>query len=361
MRRRRAPGRPPLPNERKGGPPTGDGVAGALSTSVQKGVSAGVAACFASSITYPLDKAKTRLQVKPDEYYGLIHCLYRIVREEGRSGLYTGIGSEYTKQTVMNITYYFWYELFKGGYFKYAKQRREAAQRVAAALGPADKVLTRAPETDKELRIGAWENYVIGFAAGVIAIVISNPIMVVQNRLQTRSLKAPDASMGFLRTGKYMFQKAGMGVFYAGLLPSLILCNNPAITNMVNDQLSYAYKTYKRRTRKQRTDGPERLEMWEIFVIGAISKLIATLLTYPYILSRARLQYRSEDPNAVKYTGVVHVIYHTIKNDGLAGLFAGLSANIFSTVLKSAIMYVAKDSIIEWAQGRMKPQVAPAD
>ena len=70
-----------------------------------------------------------------------------------------------------------------------------------------------------------------------------------------------------------------------------------------------------------------------IFVIGAISKIIATFLTYPYTLIRTK-QHISKDQK--------HTIWQTfleeINKNGVRGLFTGMKAKILQSVLNSAIL-----------------------
>ena len=63
---------------------------------------------FAETITFPVDTAKTRLQLQGQDcakwkvvrYRGMVHCLVSLVREEGVAALYQGISPALIRQAV---------------------------------------------------------------------------------------------------------------------------------------------------------------------------------------------------------------------------------------------------------------------
>lgn len=69
-----------------------------------------------------------------------------------------------------------------------------------------------------------------------------------------------------------------------------------------------------------------------IFIFGAISKIITTLITYPYTLIRTR-QHSSQ----VKVS-LLEVLESELRKNGFLGLFSGISAKLIQTVLNSAIL-----------------------
>ena len=64
---------------------------------------------FAETITFPVDTAKTRLQLQGQncdkawtrqKYRGMLNCLVTLVREEGLSSVYQGISPALIRQAV---------------------------------------------------------------------------------------------------------------------------------------------------------------------------------------------------------------------------------------------------------------------
>lgn len=86
------------------------------------------------------------------------------------------------------------------------------------------------------------------------------------------------------------------------------------------------------------------------------AKIVATIVTYPYIMAKLRLQYKGSSSSSTRaYTGTLDVIFRTLKYEGISGLYTGLSAQMLKSVLGAALMFTAKekldqfrDMIINW-------------
>jgi hypothetical protein len=81
-----------------------------------------------------------------------------------------------------------------------------------------------------------------------------------------------------------------------GLIPSLLLCTNPAINFTVYDIIkNWVLRTVKRNTNncnsniKSRSQNRTTLSMVESFGVGLVAKLIATLVTYPLIRAKVMM------------------------------------------------------------------------
>jgi len=100
-----------------------------------------------------------------------------------------------------------------------------------------------------------------------------------------------------------------------------------------------------------------------------VSKTISTIVTYPYILAKVRLQWKSyENVDHVKYTSSFDVLAKIIKEDGVLGLFKvcarlllfltwksltfdkkmhqGMTPQIIKGVLSQAILFMMKEEIM---------------
>ncbi|THG05356.1 hypothetical protein TEA_009077 [Camellia sinensis var. sinensis] len=119
----------------------------------------------------------------------------------------------------------------------------------------------------------------------------------------------------------------------------------------------------RRQLSKKRGTEPssEALSAFSAFVLGAVSKCIATCLTYPAIRwifcsvfmknwCKVMIQAESDEdetkedqPKAQKtVSGAIHTIW---KREGLLGFFKGLQAQILKTVLSSALLMMVKEKI----------------
>ena len=130
---------------------------------------------------------------------------------------------------------------------------------------------------------------------GSATTLISNPIWVIQASQTVRTMTPTDNSsasstptvkkLSILETINSILNKDGIGAFWRGIGPALILVINPIIQYTVFEQL----KNYliKLRTAKLRASGAGKaiaiLTDLDYFVLGALSKLVATGSTYPYM------------------------------------------------------------------------------
>jgi hypothetical protein len=93
-----------------------------------------------------------------------------------------------------------------------------------------------------------------------------------------------------------------------------------AVCEFVNLRIFLDVDILERKARK--VNPKANLTSLEIFVIGAISKTISTVVTYPYILAKVRLQWKSyEKKEELQYRGTVDVLAKVIKAEGVQGIF----------------------------------------
>ena len=83
---------------------------------------------------------------------------------------------------------------------------------------------------------------------------------------------------GFVETIQYILQTGGVEAFWRGIGPALVLVVNPVLQYTVFEQLKNALV----RRRKARGSAGA-LTDFDFFLLGALSKLVATGATYPYM------------------------------------------------------------------------------
>ena len=114
--------------------------------------------------------------------------------------------------------------------------------------------------------------------AGAITACMVNPLWVVNTRIKLRKGK----SKGILTELWRLITSEGVTGCYQGIYPSLVLVANPAIQFMCAE----LFRRYLKRRWGARAEIGPFLEFW----IGALSKLIATFLMYPYQVLKTRMQ-----------------------------------------------------------------------
>jgi adenine nucleotide transporter 17 len=95
-------------------------------------------------------------------------------------------------------------------------------------------------------------------------------------------------------------------------LPALVLVINPILQYTFFEQLKIVVE---RRRRVTPTDA---------FYLGALGKLLATTITYPYITVKSRMHVASREGPKESLNGSLMRI---IKNEGWGGLYRGMAPN----------------------------------
>ncbi|KAG8776875.1 hypothetical protein FRC16_004375 [Serendipita sp. 398] len=149
--------------------------------------------------------------------------------------------------------------------------------------------------------------------------------------------------LSFMETARNIINKNGVAALWAGIGPALILVINPIIQYTAFEQIKNL--VMQRRTAALRAAGSTRaasLSDWDYFFLGAISKLIATTMTYPYIVVKSRLQAgRAEYPSA--WAGLQAIL----AREGVAGLYKGISSKLVQSVLTAAILFAGQKRVYE--------------
>lgn len=287
----------------------------------------------AMSATYPLIVLSTRaaVDVKNDSKSVAQHLL-EIVKREGIAGLYSGLSPSLLGIAVTNGVYYYFYE-----------RSRES--------------ILNSRQGSKALTM--LESMLAGVIAGSATTVISNPIWVIQTSQAVRVEPSPSEPSNeraiprrpsVLQTIQAVIAKDGLNGFFRGLGPALVLVINPVLQYTVFEQLKNFL--IKRRTLKLRAGGSGNavaiLSDRDFFVLGALSKLVATGSTYPYIVLKSRLQ--AGQARAEQYKSSLDGLATILKEEGIQGLYKGVGSKLLQSVLTAAILFAVQKRIYEFTK-----------
>jgi len=248
-------------------------------------------------LTYPLITLSTRAQVeskKADQKF--IEAVQRIVAREGVSGLYSGINSALFGISVTNFVYYYWYEWTRAFF-----------EKAAIKAGRASSKLTTV------------ESMMAGALAGSATVIMTNPIWVVNTRVTTRKQdREADAEAGIdtrpskapstIGTLMSLLKNEGPHALFSGVIPALVLVINPILQYTLFEQM-------KNTVEKRRKVTPTIA-----FFLGALGKLFATSVTYPYITVKSQMHVAGKD----KKEGMGQALSRVIREEGYAGLYKGM-------------------------------------
>jgi len=340
---------------------------------------------IAQILTYPIQTVNTRQQTErrakkavnenptsavtaqPKRPAGTLQQMYQVITEEGWGGLYSGLTPSLVGTTASQAVYYYFYEIFK------TIAKSVAVSHQKAGIGDGS--------------IGMFSSLISAAFAGCLNVLLTNPIWVLVTRMQTQAqaqklglgrdrdssdTKAllvdsttlleptvPEKSIELglegahsYRTGhavKDLYNEAGIKGFWKGVIPGLIMVCNPSIQFMIYESLLKRLKA-KRALNKHSL---ENVSAIEVFVLGAIAKLGATVVTYPLLVVKSRLQAKQEigGNKALQYTGTLDAIVKMIRYEGLPGFYKGMSTKIVQSVFAAAVLFMTKEELVKAARG----------
>jgi len=263
------------------------------------------------ALTYPLITLSTRAQVeKRKAQTGTLDAARRILDREGVAGLYAGLDSALFGISVTNFVYYYWYE-WSRSFFQ---------------------------RSTGKTRLSTLESMAAGALAGSATVLITNPIWVVNTRMTAREneaelpngvkRKAPSTISTVLK----IVREDGFLRLFAGVLPALVLVINPILQYTIFEQLQQVIA--KRR----------KVSAWDSFLLGALGKLAATSITYPYITVKSRAHVAAKEGPKLGMTATLQKIY---REEGVGGLYGGIGPKVTQSVLTAAFLFAFKDALYD--------------
>lgn len=267
---------------------------------------AGAASGFlAGVVVCPLDVVKTRLQAQESgtHYRGFLGTFKTIFREEGLSGLYKGVVPVTVGYLPTWAIYFTVYERAKGFYPGYFSR----------TFG---------------INIDSLNHFAASITAGISSSCLVNPIWVVKTRLMIQTGKEDVVYKGTIDAFRKMYRNEGLGVFYSGLVPSLLGLVHVGIHFPVYEALKKFLGV---------DTGSNRLG--RLLMASSASKMIASTITYPHEILRTRMQMRSST-NAPRRK-ILEECSRIYRKDSFKGFYAGYLTNLARTVPASAVTLVS--------------------
>jgi len=156
---------------------------------------------------------------------------------------------------------------------------------------------------------------------------------------KTRMVAAPTGTYrGILHCITLTYRKEGWKGFYHGLLPSLSgVVPYLGINFTIYETLKSTYVTHKRNDMS--TVPPTAL-----LACGATASAVAQLAVYPSAIVMTRLQAQGTAGHLMTYNGMTDCIMRIWRNDGIKGMYRGLSANYLKTIPSMALSYLTYES-----------------
>ncbi|EGZ10346.1 hypothetical protein PHYSODRAFT_287014 [Phytophthora sojae] len=322
-------------------------------------------ALFAAVLLYPLDVVKTRRQVDVDnskeeeqeldaeakakalaarkkKAHNLLVAVWLIYRQEGVEGLFAGLSSKVVHTVSSNFAYFYWYSFLK-----------------------------TAVEKHSSTPITTGMSLLMASTAGALNMSMTLPLEMINTRAQIQpsddessdaddkgEQKEKDANRRTMwGLAKEIYAEDGLLSFWKGFIPSLVLVSNPSINYTIFDKLKLQLQHSK-----MAASGAKRissLTALEAFILAAIAKAVATIVTYPVIRAKVLMQAQKKQVagyhksshghhHAEMGNSMVQVLKRIGELEGPSGYFKGCSAQLFNTVLKSALLVMTKEQITKY-------------
>lgn len=330
-------------------------------------------AALSNLATYPLNLIITRLQIQrqlanskvgssdDDKYQNIWDAARKIYRDEGGlAGLYTGIGQDTGKTIADSFLFFLVYTFLR----QYRLEKRGASSASAKSLPVGDELA-------------------VGFVAGSFTKLFTTPLSNIVTRKQTSALLSKSksrteaqvaekdlGSIGETDASNTRFKptpktpstreiaaqihaEKGLSGFWSGYSAALVLTLNPSLT-------FFFYETLKRvmLTTKAKREKPPPVAT---FLLAAVSKALASTITYPFSLAKARAQAMSkkdetgdtsvEHENLIetlkrwRKRTVFYAVLQIASQEGLSALYEGLSGEVLKGFFNHGITMMIKEAI----------------
>ena len=353
---------PPFPSQ----VPPGDQNRGQYASSVTKEervvkswahfVAGGAGGMTAAILTSPLDVLKTRLQ---SDFY---QAHLRAVNAD-RPPL--------PRTTLLSIPASGWRHLRETGQILGQVYTHEGFRALFKGLGPSLVGIVPARSINfyaygngkrilneyfnPEQKENVWSIHLCAAAiAGIATGTATNPIWLIKTRMQ---LDKNRASEDPLRQRQYRnswdcirqtVRHEGIRGLYKGLTASYLGVSESTLHWVLYERLKLSLA--RRESLRISTPGYTRTWVDEVeeysgkFAAACAAKLVASALTYPHEVARTRLRQApmvttETGKVVVKYTGLVQCFRIVAKEEGLAGLYGGMTPHLLRTVPSAGIMF----------------------
>lgn len=284
-------------------------------------ISGGTAGSLALLLFYPLDVARTHIQL--DRGKGKAptskEVILRIWSKHGWRALYDGVGPNLISQFVSQFVYFFVYNALKLSFLRVFKTN----------------VFRTKP------------NILVAAVAGVINVLATAPLWVASTRMKMqRSSKKNDKPYRNVLDAMYRIQQEeGIGELWSGTMASIALVSNPIINFVMYEQTKYAA------IRLQGSD----LSASAFFFIAGWSKLVTTLSTYPLQVIQNRLRnFKSkangEGNSSSLMKDTMACVNEILGEGGAPAMYKGITSKLMQTVLTAAFMFLYYEKLVQLAK-----------
>lgn len=291
-------------------------------------------------LTCPLEVVKTRFQAlnnrrafmqdaaKPKHMPHFVYAFSVIIEKEGIRGLWKGLGPNLVGVFPSRAIYFGVYNATKG------------------------QLLTSGYSDNSLVHL------LSAMAAGAAVSTATSPIWLVKTRmqLQTSDVSTPGHTnyKNSFDCANRVYKEEGIRGFYKGLGASYLGIAESSIQFVLYEKMKAIVLEKKREglasTLSVVPTSPPSLSNLEYMSLAATAKLIAAVSTYPHEVIRTRLREQrvATVDNPHKYTGLFQALRLIFREEGVAGLYGGMSAHLLRVVPNAAIMFWTYELVVRY-------------
>ncbi|KAK1618704.1 hypothetical protein QYE76_024221 [Lolium multiflorum] len=269
-------------------------------TANKHAVAGAVAGTVVSISLHPVDTVKTIIQANSSGQNSFYHILRRTLVERGVLGLYGGLASKVACSAPISAIYTLTYEIVKGALLPTLPKDYHSVAHCAA-----------------------------GGCSSIATSFVFTPSECIKQQMQVGSQyqNCWKALVGCLRRG-------GITSLYAGW--GAVLCRN--IPHSIVK--FYAYESLKQILLNASPANNAKLDSGQTLFCGGFAGSTAALITTPFDVVKTRVQLQALSP-VRKYEGVRHALTQIFQQEGLRGLYRGLTPRLVMYVSQGALFFTS--------------------
>lgn len=301
-------------------------------TKLDYGIAGAASGAFTRVCLQPLDVLKIRFQLQEEpvkrgvptaKYHSIFQAAGSIIREEGLSSMWKGHVPAQALSIIYGVAQFVTFE---------------GLTYMAYPLLPSD------------LTTGVYKpvyHFMCGGVSGCMASLVSLPVDVLRTRLVSQG--EPKVYKSISHALQSMYMEAGVRTFYKGFTPTMML-----LFPQTGLQFGF-YALFTRMWKKaQDTTHIHQLSGFQSLLCGGLAGVCAKSGVYPLDVIKKRLQVQGFEEarrpfgRVTHYTGFLHCIATIAKQEGMKGLFRGLSPSLLKSFFSVGLHFAAYEKCCQW-------------
>jgi adenine nucleotide transporter 17 len=263
-----------------------------LLDALKHAASGSIGGSVAMCVVYPLDLIRTHQMIHRANRPSVLATARHLTRHSGLGALYAGLSPVLVALTCSNAAYFFVYALLKA-----------LALRRLASVPPS-------------------LNSTLALLAGVFNVLLTSPLWVAATRIKLAAFANVADAPSIFEQIRQIARAEGVAALWRGTVASLVLVCAPTVQFTVYDQAKEFFHAHHSAA--------------TFFLLGAVSKFVSTMTTYPLQLIQTRMRQSK--------MSLTETVLSLLRDEGALALYKGIEAKLLQTMLMSAIHFL----IYEW-------------